>query len=211
MRRTIHDIYKLSCQLDGCHISTVAATQNINTPTNLKTDKGFIGAVVEAFLGTDAGCAPLPDFVSLGLELKTIPVDKNNRARETTFVSSVHLPVRETDFEQSSVAAKLRHVLWVPYHAAESVQDMKFGQPVLWQPSTDEWQLLKDDWEMLMEALRFGDPNLTGSMGEALHLRPKAANSRKRVKVMTDEGYIMTVPKGFYLRTSFTNLVLARA
>jgi DNA mismatch repair endonuclease MutH len=41
---------------------------------DLKRDKGWIGILLELWLGASAGSKPEQDFAALGVELKTIPV-----------------------------------------------------------------------------------------------------------------------------------------
>jgi DNA mismatch repair protein MutH len=41
----------------------------------LKRDKGWIGILLELWLGASAGSKPEQDFAALGVELKTIPID----------------------------------------------------------------------------------------------------------------------------------------
>ncbi|HEX5658624.1 MAG TPA: MutH/Sau3AI family endonuclease, partial [Polyangiales bacterium] len=50
--------------------------------------KGIAGQVLERALGADAGSRAVPDFVELGVELKTIPIGANGLPRESTFVCS---------------------------------------------------------------------------------------------------------------------------
>ncbi len=55
------------------------------TPENLKRDKGWIGVLLEIWLGASAG-VNLSKILLPGVELKTIPVDSLGRPLETTFV-----------------------------------------------------------------------------------------------------------------------------
>jgi DNA mismatch repair protein MutH len=44
-----------------------------------------------------------------------------------------------------------------------------------------------------------------------LQLRPKAANNKARTEAIGEKGQpIMTLPRGFYLKKSFTRQLLAR-
>ena len=45
--------------------------------------KGWVGQLIETMLGTDAANRSEPDFVKLGIELKTIPIDRKGRPKET--------------------------------------------------------------------------------------------------------------------------------
>jgi DNA mismatch repair protein MutH len=69
---------------------------------------------------------------------------------------------------------------------------------------------LQTDWEELMELITFGHHDkINASHGEALQLRPKAADSSVRTQAFNQQGQpIQAPPKGFYLRTSFTKQIL---
>lgn len=73
-------------QLSGYTLGELAALAGLVTPENLKRDKGWIGVLLEIWLGASAGSKPEQDFAALGVELKTIPVDSLGRPLETTFV-----------------------------------------------------------------------------------------------------------------------------
>ena len=55
-------------------------------PPDLRRDKGWVGMLLEYWLGADAGSKAEQDFAHLGVELKTIPVDESGVPLETTFV-----------------------------------------------------------------------------------------------------------------------------
>ena len=73
-------------QLSGYTLGELAALAGMVTPKDLKRDKGWIGVLLEIWLGASAGSKPEQDFAALGVELKTIPVDSFGRPLETTFV-----------------------------------------------------------------------------------------------------------------------------
>jgi DNA mismatch repair protein MutH len=53
--------------------------------------------------------------------------------------------------------------------------------------------------------------SITARHGEVLQLRPKAANNKARTEAIGEKGQpIMTLPRGFYLKKSFTRQLLAR-
>lgn len=66
-------------QLSGYTLGELAALVGLVTPENLKRDKGWIGVLLEIWLGASAGSKPEQDFAALGVELKTIPVDSLGR------------------------------------------------------------------------------------------------------------------------------------
>ncbi len=197
----------------GYTLSELAKQANIAVPDNLKRDKGWVGQLLELHLGASAGSKPLPDFVNLGVELKTIPINHLGKPLETTFVSVAPLTgVYGLKWEESHVRHKLAHVLWIPVEGEREIPvgDRRVGYPVLWKPSIEQEQQLKQDWEELMDLIVLGKvESITAKHGEVLQLRPKAANSRALTEAYGENGNpIRTLPRGFYLKTHFTHAIL---
>jgi DNA mismatch repair protein MutH len=177
--------------------------------------KGIAGQILEKALGSTAGPRAEPDFVTLGIELKTIPLDATGKPKESTFVCSISLSaMADTDWERSTVLKKLSKVLFVPVEAASdtALRDRRVGRAYLWVPTEHEGKLLRADWERLAEMIAAGDvERITGHLGEVLQVRPKAPHGRSRRRAPDEEGAIQwTMPRGFYLRPAFTGAVLAR-
>ena len=107
---------------------------------------------------------------------------------------------------------KLSHVLWVPIEADNAIPlaERYIGQAWLWQPNQTQAKLLQQDWQELMDRVILGEQDeITAKEGEYLQIRPKAANSRVLAMGVSSGGLSnKTNPKGFYLRTSFTKLLL---
>ncbi len=182
-------------------------------PSDLKRDKGWVGQLLEWHLGAPAGSKPEQDFAKLGIELKSIPIGYSGKPLETTFVCVAPLMgVQGITWETSHVRNKLSKVLWIPVEGEREIPlaERHVGSPLLWTPSQEEDELLKRDWEELMELIVLGNvEQITARHGEALHLRPKAANSRVLTEAYGASGKpIKTKPRGFYLRTQFTHKLL---
>lgn len=201
-------------QFSGWSFHEVAEYLQISPPLQLKTDKGWCGQCVEQLLGASGGNQPTPDFAHLGIELKTIPIKKNAEPLESTYICTAPIPFRETIWEHSRVYQKIRHILWVPIiiDKTQSLLDRRLGQAYLWSPDPQEMGILQQDWEELTEYLMLGHfEEISARLGTYLHLRPKAANSRHPIQTINHDGApIYIVPKGFYLRTTFTRSLLAR-
>ncbi|WP_312721672.1 MutH/Sau3AI family endonuclease, partial [Escherichia sp. AM3] len=73
-------------RLAGYSLGELAVMAGLTIPNDLKRDKGWIGVLLERWLGASAGSKPEQDFAALGVELKTIPIDSQGRPLETTFV-----------------------------------------------------------------------------------------------------------------------------
>lgn len=202
-------------RLAGYSLGELAAMAGIVTPKDLKRDKGWIGILLEIWLGASAGSKPEQDFAALGVELKTIPIDAAGRPLETTFVCVAPLTGNSgVTWENSHVRHKLKRVLWIPVEGERAIPlaERRVGSPLLWTPSAEEEHQLRMDWEELMDLIVLGEvERITARHGEVLQLRPKAANSKALTEAIGAQGErIMTLPRGFYLKKNFTTALLAR-
>ncbi len=199
----------------GRTLGELGARVAIDVPDEPARGKGVAGQILEKVLGASAGSRAEPDFVALGIELKTIPLDATGKPKESTFVCSISLAsMADTDWEGSTVLKKLSKVLFVPVEAASETPlcGRRVGRAYLWTPNADEQRLMRADWERLAEMIAAGDvEQITGHLGEVLQVRPKAPHGRSRRRAPDEEGAVQwTMPRGFYLRPRFTGAVLAR-
>lgn len=197
----------------GLSLGELAARAGVAVPDNLLRQKGWVGQLLEQILGADAQSLAEPDFRAIGVELKTLPVDNNGLPRESTYVCTVPLEEGlEPTWEASWVRRKLSRVLWLPVEAEREIPiaQRRIGTALLWSPSAEEDALLRRDWEELAEMICMGElEQITARMGSVLQIRPKAANSKVRCKTVGADGEaILTNPRGYYLRTSFTRKLL---
>lgn len=201
--------------LAGMTLGELAALAGLPVPPDLKRDKGWTGVLLELWLGASAGSKPEQDFAALGVELKTIPIDRLGRPLETTFVCVAPLTGNSgVIWETSHVRHKLKRVLWVPVEGERAIPlaERRVGSPLLWSPSAQEEAQLRQDWEELMDLIVLGHvERITARHGEVLQLRPKAANSKALTEAIGAHGEpILTLPRGFYLKKNFTGALLAR-
>ncbi|KPK37197.1 MAG: hypothetical protein AMJ69_12240 [Gammaproteobacteria bacterium SG8_47] len=202
--------------LAGLRLEQVAARLGRAVPPDLRRNKGWVGQLIEGFLGAQAGSLSEPDFTTIQVELKTIPVGNNGSPRESTYVCTVPLARgQRTPWVNSAVWRKLRRVLWVPVESDPSVPlaQRRVGTAVLWSPNSEQERALEQDWEELMDMVSYGElEQITARHGQFLQIRPKAANARALTSGVGKHGQpIATLPRGFYLRTCFTAAVLRAA
>ncbi|KZN53357.1 DNA mismatch repair endonuclease MutH [Pseudoalteromonas luteoviolacea] len=199
----------------GLTLGELAAQYHFKSPDDLLREKGWPGQLIEYVLGASAGSKPVPDFEHIGVELKTLPLSYAGKPLETTYVSVVPLTnLTGLTWQNSSVKKKLNHVLWLPILAERDIApiDRTVGSGFLWQPNAVQEAQLQRDWEEQIELIALGRVDeISGHLGEVMQIRPKAANS----KVLTDAigpqgGLIKTLPRGFYLKTQFTQNILAQ-
>jgi len=201
--------------LSGFSLGELALQANLAIPPDLKREKGWVGMLLEIYLGASAGSKPEQDFPEIGVELKTIPIDALGKPLETTFVCVAPLTGNSgVTWENSHVRHKLTRVLWIPVEGDRQIplSERRVGAPLMWSPSPEEELQLRQDWEELMDLIVLGKvETITARHGEVLQLRPKAANNKARTEAIGEFGQpIMTLPRGFYLKKSFTGALLAR-
>ncbi len=212
--RSENELLDCAAALAGRTLGEVARCHAIAVPRNLKRAKGWVGELLETALGATAGSRPVPDFESIGVELKSVPLNSQHLPQESTFVSSA--PLINTvglQWSTSTVKAKLNRVLWVPIEAAHEipVAIRRIGRPILWSPSSEDSAILQADWEEHIERIALGNLDEHGAqLGTYLQIRPKAINKRDRTLAVSHTGeQIALLPRGFYLRTSFTRKIIS--
>ncbi len=195
--------------LVGLSIGQIANQHRQSVPVDSVGGKGFLGMLLELALGTSAKNQSLPDFVSLGIELKTLPLGRHLQPSESTFVTSIPLrEVHRQTWETSSCYAKLKRVLWIPLEGDPSIplQHRRIGEAFLWSPHDEDWEILKQDWSLLVNMIVLGQlDKIDARIGRYLQIRPKAANNKVLCQAYGPDGaLIQTLPRGFYLRREFT-------
>ena len=212
--KTEQELLSRCDQLTGKSLGQIAAQLGESVPDNLQRHKGWVGQLLECYLGADAGNQAEPDFKALGIEMKTLPLNVKGEPKESTYVCTVSLTQSGSlSWQDSWVRNKLSHVLWVPVEADSDIPlaDRYVGQSWLWRPTEAQAAQLQRDWEELMDRIVLGEQaDITAREGEYLQIRPKAAHSRIMAKTVSETGDTSLInPKGFYLRTSFTRQLLA--
>lgn len=195
--------------LMGLTFAHLAMQLGLALPSEPAQRKGWVGQALEIALGTNAGNLAQPDFVELGIELKTVPINHRNKPAESTFVTSIPLlTIHEQTWITSQCLAKLQRVLWVPIEGEQAIPfgERRIGQAVIWSPTEADLAILASDWQELVFLMSTGRlAEVDARQGQYLQVRPKASNARALCHAYDEEGTkILTLPRGFYLRTSFT-------
>jgi len=199
--------------LVGEEVGAIAARLGVASDGAAVKTKGTPGAILELALGATGGSSRVVDFPELGVELKTIPVDRRGVPIESTYVCTLSLADAETqEWETSWVRAKLARVLFVPLVADDGApwRERRVGEAVLWSPTPEQEAVLRADFDDVVGLIGVGRiEELTAHRGEWLQVRPKAAHGRVRTVAWgAEHEAIATVPRGFYLRTRFTGALL---
>ncbi|HAT1819823.1 TPA: DNA mismatch repair endonuclease MutH [Legionella pneumophila] len=205
------------CQrIEGLSFAQLALELGLFTPLNPVHRKGWVGQALELALGADAKNESLPDFKQLSIELKTIPINKSGKPAESTFIVSIPLlTIHQQSWKSSQCYAKLKRVLWIPIEGDTDIPfpHRRIGRGFLWSPNKEQESVLEEDWSYLTNQIVMGQlETLSSSSGEYLQVRPKAANGKSLCYGYDVEGNrIKTLPRGFYLRSSFTSLILSQS
>ena len=199
--------------LAGLRLDSLAEQTKEILPASALHAKGWVGELLEIALGADAGARPAPDFTCLGIELKSIPVAADSRPLESTFVCAAPATVTpRMHWENSAVRRKLQRVLWIPIQSdGQALGARRIGWGFLWSPSAAQEATLRHDWEELIELIALGNwTEINARLGRYLQLRPKAAHGRSLRAAQDDTGTPnRTLPRGFYLRATFTQEILS--
>ncbi len=200
--------------IEGLSFSALAARLSMGIPTDPLKRKGWVGGMIERALCTTAGNAAKPDFHHLGIELKTLPIGAAGKPSESTFITSINLlSIHQETWETSSCHSKLKRVLWLPVEADQHIlfSQRRIGRGFLWSADEKDEIILSKDWHDLSFMLGRGQlADVDARMGRYLQVRPKAANARSLCYGFDEDGHkILTLPRGFYLRSLFTEKIMA--
>jgi DNA mismatch repair protein MutH len=209
------ELFDRAKALAGLTLAELAARFDAPVPADLRRAKGWVGGLVERALGATAGSRARPDFEALGVELKTLPVDRRGRPCESTFVCTIPLgEIGDVEWQDSRVRLKLGRVLWLPVEGERliAVAARRLGAPLLWTPDADDESALRFDWEELAGLIGTGHVDrIDARLGRCLQIRPKARDSRARRRGIGGDGIpFETLPRGFYLRATFTASILKK-
>lgn len=208
-----NELLERSLSIAGLNFAQLAYWTQLTIPLLPNHRKGWAGCAIERALGATSGNRAQPDFNHLGIELKTIPVIEHNKPVESTFVTSIPLlTVHQQHWHTSSCYQKLKRVLWIPIEATKDTpfEQRRIGKACLWSPTASEIRVLSNDWLALSSMIGHGQlEEIDASMGDYLQVRPKCANARALCYGFNSQGQkILTLPRGFYLRSVFTQTLL---
>jgi len=213
--RDLAELRLRAAALSGRSLGELARALGVSLAGPPQRTKGLVGQLVERALGATAGNAAEPDFPALGVELKTVPVAPDGTPRGSTFVCTADLEgASRASWATSTVRRRLAHVLFVPVIVeGDELAARRIGCPRFFRPTDEQEALLRADFDDLIGAVGVGEADtLTARAGRCLQLRPKAQNAAVQTLAPDDDGaFILTGPRGFYLRRAFIAAVLADA
>ena len=211
--RDLAELGLRAAALSGRALGELAAALGVSLSGPPHRTKGLVGQLLERALGASSGNAAEPDFPALGVELKTVPVARDGTPRGSTFVCTADLEgASRASWATSAVRRRLAHVLFIPVIAeGEALAARRIGRPRFFSPTAEQEAVLRADFDDLIGAIAVGEADtLTARTGRFLQLRPKAQSAAVRTLAPDDDGaFVLTGPRGFYLRRAFIAQALA--
>ena len=201
--------------LEGLSFGQLAMELGLIIPELSSQRKGWVGQAIELALGANANNKALPDFQHLGIELKTLPIAQSGKPTESTFITSISLlTIHQEDWHSSQCYSKLKRILWIPVEGDTDIPYLhrRIGRGFLWSPDQQEEQTLAEDWNYLTLQISTGQlATIDAKAGMYLQVRPKGANGKSLCYGYDEDGNkVKTLPRGFYLRSSFTENILKK-
>lgn len=201
--------------LEGLSFGQLAMELGLIIPEHSNQRKGWVGQALELALGANANNKAVPDFQHLGIELKTLPIAKSGKPTESTFITSIPLlTIHQEEWKSSQCYAKLKRILWIPTEGNTDIPYLhrRIGRGFLWSPEPHEEQVLAEDWNYLTLQISVGQlATIDAKAGVYLQVRPKGANGKSLCYGYDEEGNkIKTLPRGFYLRSCFTETIIRK-
>ena len=102
--------------------------------------------------------------------------------------------------------------MWIPIltEPGAPLEERRIATPLLWEPTEQQARQLRADWQELTNLIAMGKIiEVSAHMGKYLQIRPKAANAKSLCWAFNADGErAETMPRGFYLRPSFTQEIL---
>lgn len=211
--QTEHELLERCYFIEGMTFAQLGAQVDLSIPHDASQRKGWIGQVLERILGADAGNQAEPDFRSLSVELKTLPIGSNGMPTESTYITSISLlTIHKQSWHTSECYNKLKRILWFPIEGDTQIPfaQRRVGRGFIWSPDSLQESMLAADWEYLTTQISTGYlETLDATAGDYLQIRPKGANGKSLCYCYDAEGNkVKTLPRGFYLRSRFTKSLL---
>jgi len=198
------DAIKRITQLVGKDLRPMADELEITVWKGDKKNKGWVGHVIERYLGLPINSSQSPNFGSW--ELKVIPLKRNAKGqlvvKETMAITMIDpYNVARTPFEESHLLAKMRKAVIVARvfesqveasSLLHSVTDFDLGD-------SEIYEQVKADYELVRDAITTkGFSSLTGSMGVLVQPRTKGPGHG-------------STSRAFYARTKFVAEIIKDA
>ncbi len=214
----IQELFMIADQIAGENIECLIDAQHSQSQhlSYQPKHKGWQGEVIEKALRIDNPSQSGPDFLHLGVEVKSIPIREDGLIFESTYICRVpQVDFGSYQWVESRAWSKMKRILWVPVLRKESSPSLKdrIGYPFLWCPTPEQESILREDWESHINALYHGVRDaLSATRGTWLQVRPKGRKASDQVEIVLANGNAQSVQSaGFYLRPSLTKTLVTQS
>lgn len=173
----------------------VNITPNIN---KIKKNKGFIGQIVEKFFFIKNNNRQEVDIENLGIEIKTVPLNKYFLPKEKTYICNININDFKFEWKNSNLYKKLNTILWVPYQGCCKIPlyDKIIFIPFIYKISPLEEKKIKREWIEIVENHIYNKQiNITSL--EYLEIKIKKSTLNKNYYA-------------YYLNKKFTKMILKK-
>ncbi len=170
-------------RLEGKTLRQVTDLGELDSP---KQRRGTFGNAVEThYFQYAANSDSAPDFVEVGLELKTTPLKQNKKgqlvAKERLVITMIdYNEVVHEDFEHSHLLDKASDILLVSYRYEDDKDPLDYQIEIAreWRVPERDLPQIKRDWETVVAKIQAGHAeDISGSDTIYLEACTKAANS----------------------------------
>lgn len=179
--------------------------------------KGQFGQKVEKlYFKYEPNSKSEPDFVKVGMELKTTPIKEIKRG----FVSKERLVFNSIDynsicqevFKTSSFWKKNQLILLMFYLHEQDKLDFNYIFKIIriWQfPSTD-LKIIKDDWELIVNKVKAGKAHEL-SEGDTIYLGACTKGANKESVVSQPFSKEKAMKRAFSLKSKYLNFIIEKS
>ncbi|QJC34282.1 hypothetical protein GJT94_02070 [Enterobacteriaceae endosymbiont of Donacia cinerea] len=195
--------------IKGYHIIDILRWLDYKISNNFKKDKGIIGKLIEFYLtGKKQNNVLNQDIPNLGIEIKTITIDINNKIINDSFICSLSLINKNNlIFYKSKLDNKLSKILWIPIiikNINTPILRRRIGNPFFWIPSINEKKKLNYDWNNLIKLLILGKIKYINYYNGYILLVKNKGNKKQLTKTINNIGEIISIiPKALYFKKKF--------
>ncbi|QJC37092.1 hypothetical protein GJU01_02050 [Enterobacteriaceae endosymbiont of Donacia vulgaris] len=202
--------------ITGYYIIDILRWLNYKISYKFNKDKGIIGKLIEFYLTSNKQNNFLnQDIPDLGIEIKTITIDINNKIINNSFICSLPLMNNKNlFFYPNKLYNKLSKILWIPIIIKNIKTPMlmrKIGHPFFWIPSINEKKKLNYDWNNLMKLLILGQIKYINSYNGYILLVKNKGNKKQLTKTINNTGKIISVtPKSLYFKKKFLSSLIRK-
>lgn len=188
-------------QLVGVDLRPLADQLQVTVWKGDKKNKGWVGHIIERYLGLPINSSQSPNFGSW--ELKVIPLIPRKsgdlRVKETMAITMIDpYNVARTPFEESHLLAKMRKAVIVArvFESVQETRSLLHSVTDFELGDTEIYKQVKADYDLVQSTIiNQGFQALTGKMGVLVQPRTKGAGHG-------------STSRAFYARTGFVTQII---